>query len=80
MAQSVTAEDSRSIMINVLDSQHSTPWFDTHRAAGYLGCTYGTLKSWRALGRGPRYHAVNGNLVRYHVDDLDAFIRGEANR
>ena len=54
-----------------------SPWMTPREAAEYLGCTYGTLKSWRARGEGPKYHKVNGRLVRYHVTELDAFVRGE---
>lgn len=54
----------------------STPWLDTEAAADYLGSTAGTLKNWRATGRGPRYHVVQDRLIRYHRDDLDEFVRG----
>lgn len=53
-----------------------SPWLDSDAAAAYLGSTAGTLKNWRAAGRGPRYHVVQDRLIRYHVDDLDAFVRG----
>lgn len=53
-----------------------TPWFDTEAAAAYLRREPGTLKGWRSRGEGPRFYVVNGQLVRYHVDDLDAFVRG----
>lgn len=58
------------------DDRFDSPWLDTWKAASYLSCNYGTLKVWRAQGKGPRYHIVNEKLIRYHVDDLDAFIRG----
>lgn len=58
----------------------SSPWLDSEGAASYLGCTPGTLKTWRTRGEGPRYHVFNGKSVRYHVDELDAFVRGEAVR
>ena len=60
--------------------ENNTPWLDTEFAANYIGCAPGTLKTWRTRGEGPRYHLINGKSVRYHVDDLDAFVRGEANR
>lgn len=53
----------------------SSPWLDTDAAAAYLGSTAGTLKNWRAAGRGPRYRVLQDRLVRYHRDDLDAFVR-----
>jgi hypothetical protein len=59
-----------------LDTHWFTPWFDTEAAAAYLRREPGTLKGWRAKGEGPRFYVVNGQLIRYHVDDLDAFVRG----
>lgn len=64
----------------VLDTHNTSPWRDSEAAAAYLSCTPGTLKTWRSRGEGPRYHIIQQKLVRYHVDDLDAFIRGEAAR
>lgn len=58
----------------------ASPWLDADDAAAYTGFTVGTLKTWRCRGRGPRYHVVNGRLIRYHVSDLDAFMRGESSR
>ncbi|WJY19241.1 helix-turn-helix domain-containing protein [Alteriqipengyuania flavescens] len=52
-----------------------SPWLDSEAAAAYLGSTAGTLRNWRSTGKGPRYHVVQERLVRYHVDDLDAFVR-----
>lgn len=53
----------------------ASPWLDTDAAASYLGSTPGTLKNWRATGKGPRYHVVQERLIRYHRDDLDSFVR-----
>lgn len=64
----------------VLDDQTHTPWLDSDGAAVYLGCSAGTLKTWRSRGEGPRYHVIQSKLVRYHVNDLDAFVRGEVVR
>ena len=58
----------------------TSPWMDSNAAASYLGCSPGTLKTWRSKGEGPAYHIVNQKLVRYHVSDLDAFVRGEVAR
>lgn len=57
-----------------------SPWLDTEAAAAYLRASPNTLSQWRSQGRGPRYHVAGGRLVRYHVDDLDAFVRGEDGR
>ncbi|WP_397586996.1 helix-turn-helix domain-containing protein [Sphingobium fuliginis] len=64
----------------VLDTHKASPWLDSKSAALYLGTTPGTMKVWRSRGEGPRYHIIQQKLVRYHVDDLDAFVRGEVAR
>lgn len=56
-------------------AREATPWLDSEAAARYLGSTAGTLRNWRATGKGPRYHVVQDRLVRYHRDDLDEFVR-----
>ena len=53
----------------------ASPWMDTSEAAAYLKSTAGTLKNWRATGQGPKYHTVQSKLIRYHRDELDAFVR-----
>lgn len=54
----------------------ASPWLDSDAAAAYLGTTAGTLKTWRASGKGPRYRVLQDRLVRYHRDELDAFVNG----
>lgn len=51
----------------------TSPWLTTEQAAAYLSVSAGTLANWRTKGTGPRYRAV-GRMVRYHRDDLDAFM------
>ena len=63
-----------------LDANNHSPWLDSGAAAAYLSCTPGTMKTWRSRGEGPNYHIIQQKLVRYHVDDLDAFVRGEVAR
>lgn len=57
-------------------SEIASPWLDTAAAALHLGREPGTLRGWRSTGKGPSFHLVSGRFVRYHVDDLDAFVRG----
>jgi hypothetical protein len=57
----------------------SSPWLKTAAAAEYLGCTPGTLKTWRAAGAGPRYLGRH-RFVRYHVEDLDNYVRNGGSR
>jgi hypothetical protein len=72
-------EDVESVVRRVFDERRDSPWLKTEEAAAYLGSTIGTLKTWRIRGCGPRHHGGH-RFTRYHKDDLDAFLRGEANR
>lgn len=80
MTTSLTKQDVEDALRRILDSHNRSPWFDTEGAAVYIGSTPGTMRTWRATGGGPRYHTIHGKSVRYHVTDLDAFIRGEDGR
>jgi len=64
---------------NATAKVRSTPWLRTAAAAEYLGCTPGTLKTWRASGAGPRHHGRH-RFVRYHVSDLDDFVLNGGSR
>jgi excisionase family DNA binding protein len=46
-------------------------------AAKYLGLKDKTLSMWALSGKGPRSVKVGGRVF-YYRDDLDAFIRGDA--
>ena len=72
----MTIDDVLAIVRWYLDTHHYTPWFDTEAAASYLRREPGTLKGWRSKGEGPVFHHVNNQFIRYHLDDLDSFIRG----
>lgn len=72
----VTVEAVEAIVRWYLDTHWFTPWFDTEAAAAYLRREPGTLKGWRSRGDGPRFFVVNDQFIRYHIDDLDAFVRG----
>ena len=47
-------------------------FFDTGRAAEYLGLSPRTLDGYRVSGNGPAFHRF-GNRVRYRRPDLDAW-------
>ena len=47
-------------------------FFDTWRAAIYLGLSHRTLDGYRVSGAGPAFHRF-GNRVRYCRSDLDAW-------
>ena len=55
------------------DAPTASPWLTTEQAAAYLSMSAGTLRNWRMNGQGPRYSVV-GRIVRYHRDQLDAFL------
>lgn len=64
------------IVKRVLETHRISPWLETEEAAKYLGKQPGTLRGWRSKGEGPPFHVVNHKFVRYHVDDLDRYVRG----
>lgn len=72
----LTIEAIRTVVREELKIPRS-PWLDSDAAAAYLGSTAGTLRNWRATGRGPKYHILQDRLVRYHADDLDNFVRAK---
>lgn len=74
MSAAIDIDAIRTVIREEL-SRPRSPWLDSDGAAAYLGSTAGTLRNWRATGKGPRYHVVQDRLIRYHVDDLDAFVR-----
>jgi excisionase family DNA binding protein len=51
----------------------TSPWLTPAEAAAYLSVSPGCMANWRSQGKGPRYHVV-GKVVRYHRDQLDAFM------
>lgn len=73
----VTIGEVEKLVRWLLDTHRFTPWFDTHAAAAYLRKEPGTLKGWRSKGEGPKFHLVSHKFVRYHLDDLDAYVRGK---
>ena len=63
-------------MTNFSNAEES-PWFNTAQAAQYLGLHPGTLRRWRIEARGPIAHRA-GAAVRYHRNDLDAYLQQAA--
>lgn len=48
-------------------------------AAEYIDFKPNTLEGWRTKGVGPRYYKL-GRLVKYSLDDLDAYIAGHTRK
>lgn len=72
----VPLTEVEDIVRRMLETQRYSPWFDTDEAARYLRKEPSTLKAWRSKGEGPSFHVVSRQYIRYHVDDLDSFVRG----
>lgn len=72
----VPLSEVEDIVRRMLETQLRSPWFDTEEAARYLRKEPSTLKVWRSKKQGPCFHVVSRQYIRYHVDDLDAFVRG----
>ncbi|WP_426699658.1 helix-turn-helix transcriptional regulator [Rhodanobacter sp. Col0626] len=51
---------------------------DERKTAVILDVEVGTLRNWRAQGKGPRFRKIGERMVRYHITDLAAFINGES--
>ena len=53
--------------------QFDTPWMTDEQAGEYLGLKKRGMQNHRRLGTGPKW--CKAGVVRYHRDDLDAFLR-----
>jgi hypothetical protein len=49
-------------------------WLRSAQAAAYVSGSIRTLESWRATGKGPKFKKNKNGTIRYHIDDLDAFL------
>ena len=52
------------------------PFLNTEQAAFYLGLSGRRLQQMRKEGTGPAFRR-HSRYVRYHIDDLDCWSRGE---
>lgn len=50
---------------------------DTRTAAALIGVSEVTLKRWRIEQKGPAYIRVGGKAVRYHVADVQAWMKAK---
>lgn len=58
-------------------AKRGSPFLTTQQAAFYLGLGVRKLETMRADGTGPAFRR-HSRLVRYHIDDLDAWSKGLA--
>jgi hypothetical protein len=64
-----------------MESKRVTPlrgWLSPEEAGAYLSLSPRTLENMRGRGEGPKYSKL-AHRVRYHVDDLDAWVRAGEN-
>jgi len=47
--------------------------YDEREAAKIISCSVALLRKWRLFDQGPSYCKI-GRLVRYRLDDLNAFL------
>jgi predicted DNA-binding transcriptional regulator AlpA len=53
------------------------PDFVTERElAQQLGCSYSTVRLWRARGKGPAFHKIGGRVVYRISSDVCAWLNG----
>lgn len=57
-------------------AKKGSPFLSTEQAAFYLGLSTRKLQSMRSGGTGPRFRR-HSRYVRYHIDDLDSWSRGD---
>lgn len=57
-------------------AKKGSPFLSTEQAAFYLGLSARKLQQMRATSTGPSFRR-HSRYVRYHIDDLDAWSKGE---
>lgn len=57
------------VVATAVVAQSPEDWVNTHEASKITGFTYGTLRTWRCMKKGPPYSKV-GAAIRYKVQDL----------
>lgn len=55
--------------------ENLSPWMTTKQAADYLSISHKSLELWRASGNGPVFRRIGKRIIRYHVRDLDEFLK-----
>lgn len=66
--------------LRAAEARQGSPYLNTKQAAHHLGLSPRTLETMRRLRKGPPFRRHGGG-VRYHIDELDAWSRGQgANR
>jgi hypothetical protein len=58
-------------------AKKGSPFLSTEQAAFYLGLSARKLQQMRAARAGPQFRR-HSRFVRYHIDDLDSWSRGDS--
>lgn len=58
-------------------AKKGSPFLSTAQAAFYIGLSQRTLEKMRLTGNGPKFRK-HGRYVRYHIDELDDWSKGQA--
>ena len=77
LARSIAAEVVAKLRT---DPPLTTPWLNPEAAAAYVSLDVRGLETLRRHGRGPKYSRCSHRIVRYHVNDLDAWLRDNVER
>lgn len=65
-------------VVRATQAKRGSPFLNTAQAAFYVGLSSKTVEKMRRRGDGPRFRR-HGRFVRYHIDDLDIWSRGDTN-
>lgn len=57
-------------------ARKGSPFLNTAQTAHYIGLGERTLEGMRKESEGPFFRR-HGRFIRYHIDDIDAWSRGE---
>ena len=57
--------------------EQDAAFINEKQLAGYLGISVHALRRWRFEGRGPRFFRLEGRLVRYRPEDVEAWLVGQ---
>ncbi|MBW7057847.1 helix-turn-helix domain-containing protein [Paracoccus bogoriensis] len=62
------------------DIRAASPWLTTDEAAAFLKMKPKGLEYARATGRGPKFYRPSHKTVRYHINDLEDWLKRPAAR
>lgn len=66
----------QSNVVDLKATNTASAFLTPDEAANHLALSKRTLENFRIRGGGPRFHKFGRKVVRYHYDDLAAWIEG----